>query len=86
MPGSTDGSSNSDDDQQSRELGHTEASKLDGSANSWSFQAEIRLDLSGAGSNHGHTSILAKVIKASLHHQQAIEISTLAPCLQQRKF
>jgi hypothetical protein len=67
-----DGSSNSEDLLPSGELGRTEVGELDDRVNSWSFQAEIRLDLSGAGSNPSALIDLVKqVITESLcykHH------------------
>ena len=62
MPDSTDGSSDSEDKLLSGELGHTKASKLDARANSWSFQAEIRLNLSDAGSDPSARIDLAKPV------------------------
>ena len=70
MPDSTDGSSDSEDDLLSGELGHTEASKARARAHSWSFQAEIRLDLTDAGSDPSARIDLAKqTITASLRHE-----------------
>jgi hypothetical protein len=78
MPGSTDGSSDSDDAPPSGELGHTEASKTQTRVKSWSFQAEMRLDLSSAGSNPSACIDLAKqVITASLrneHHNHILHM------------
>ena len=70
MPDSADGSSNSEDVPLSGELGHTETSNFDDRAYSWSFQAEIWLDLSDAGSDPSARIDLAKqTITASLRHE-----------------
>ena len=75
MPGSTDGSSDSEDLPPSGELGHTEASKLDDRAYSWSFQAEIRLELSAAVFDKSARIDLAKqVITSSLRHEHRHQI------------
>jgi hypothetical protein len=77
MPDSTDGSSDSEDDPQSVELGQTKVSMLDDRADSWLFQAEMWLDLSGAGFDPSALIDLAKQVTTSyLCHQQAIVSAT----------
>ena len=81
MPDSADGSSDSEDDPLSGELGPTEASKFDDRANSWSFRSEMRLDLSGAGFDPSARIDLAKqVVTSSLrheHHHRDIHMATM---------
>jgi hypothetical protein len=84
MPDSKDGSSDSEDDPLSGEslLGHTKASKTRARAYSWSFQAEIRLDLSDAGSDpSAHIDLAKQAITASLRHEHHHHIPHLVAML-----
>ncbi len=76
MPDSTDGSSHSEDAQPIGELGHTKTNnEVRARAYSWSFQAEIRLELSAAVFDKSARIDLAKqVITSSLRHEHRHQI------------
>ena len=72
---STDASSDSGDSLRSAESVDAEASKADVRAYSWSFSAEVRLDLSAAASNPSARIELAKqMIAASLRREHPHQI------------